>query len=174
MVIAFTFQDTALKITQACLYLLGIFKHPDSKRLTQVGFSSQLAIVLIEAVCSFIGVYNIRWWETVETIYLPYILHSVVDHKASCNSQVTCAGLRGIKFCIKQFLHPDQILLVNPKADSTLNDVAKTVDRCLVSIHWEVRDSALEVVREMAQLSQSSRGMQQSSNIKDLLPDAIL
>ena len=115
MVIAFTFQDTALKITQACLYLLGIFKHPDSKRLTQVGFSSQLAIVLIEAVCSFIGVYNIRWWETVETIYLPYILHSVVDHKASCNSQVTCAGLRGIKFCIKQFLHPDQILLVHLK-----------------------------------------------------------
>ena len=139
---------------------MSCLKNPESKRLSQFSFSSQLIIQLINSTCSFIDAYHIRWWESVETICFPSILTRVIESNASRNSQVTCAGLRGLKFCIQQFLHPDQVLLISNATDSTLNDAAKVVSLCLVSVHWEVRDSALEVVTEMAQLSQKSISFQ--------------
>ena len=41
--------------------------------------------------------------------------------------------------------------------DSSLNDMAEVLQQCTVSVHWEVRDSAMEVVLEMAQLSHDSK-----------------
>lgn len=37
-----------------------------------------------------------------------------------------------------------------------MNDAAEVLQRCSVSVHWEVRDSAMEVVLEMARLSHTS------------------
>ncbi len=68
---------------------------------------------------------------------------------------MTCAGLEGLKFCIQQFIHPYQALLLDRSQDSTLNEAADVLQHCSVSIHWEVRDSAMEVILEMARLSHS-------------------
>jgi hypothetical protein len=35
--------------------------------------------------------------------------------------------------------------------------MAEVLQQCTVSVHWEVRDSAMEVVLEMAQLSHVSK-----------------
>ena len=37
-----------------------------------------------------------------------------------------------------------------------MNDAANLLQLCTVSVHWEVRDSALEVILEMTRISQSS------------------
>ena len=69
---------------------------------------------------------------------------------------MACAGLEGLKFCILQFIHPDQALLLQNSPESTLNEAADMLQRCTVSLHWEIRDSAMEVVLEMAQLAHTS------------------
>lgn len=70
---------------------------------------------------------------------------------------MTCAGLEGLKFCIQQFIHPDQVLLLSHSPDSTMNDAADVLQLCSVSVHWEVRDSALEVILEITRISQTSK-----------------
>lgn len=57
---------------------------------------------------------------------------------------MTCAGVEGLKFCIQQFIHPYQALLLDRSQDSTLNKAADVLQHCSVSVHWEVRDSAME------------------------------
>ncbi|KAI9561883.1 hypothetical protein GHT06_012845 [Daphnia sinensis] len=146
-------KDLALKITRSGLFLLGCLKVPEAKRMTLMSFTPQLAINLIKSLCLYIDLYNIRWWETYETICLPLIFTKLVAYNASRNIQVTCAGLKGIKFCIQQSIHPDQVLLLNNSPESSLNEIASILHQCTVSVHWEVRDSAMEVVLEMAQLS---------------------
>lgn len=74
-----------------------------------------------------------------------------------CKLQVTCAGLDGLKFCIQQFIHPDQILLLHGSPESTFKNLADVLQQCTVSVHWEIRDSAMEVVLEMAKLSHVSK-----------------
>lgn len=146
-------KDLALKITRSGLFLLGCLKVPEAKRMTLMSFTPQLAINLIQSLCLYIDLYNIRWWETYETICLPVMFTKLVAYNASRNIQVTCAGLKGIKFCIQQSIHPDQVLLLNNSPESSLNEMASILYECTVSVHWEVRDSAMEVVLEMAQLS---------------------
>ena len=165
------------------MFLLGCLKVPNAKRVTLMSFTPQLAINLTKSLCSFIDVYAIRWWETYETCCLPAIFTKMVAYNASrdiqvslniietyfiievnksCNyktifKQVTCACLKGLKFCIQQFIHPDQALLLTGTPNSTLNEMATELHQCTVSIFWEVRDSAMEVVLEMAQLSHVSK-----------------
>ena len=38
-----------------------------------------------------------------------------------------------------------------------MNDAADVLQLCSVSVHWEVRDSALEVILEMTRISQTSK-----------------
>lgn len=70
---------------------------------------------------------------------------------------MTCAGLKGLKFCIEQSIHPDQALLINQPPDSTFNEIADVLQKCSVSLHWEVRDSAFEVVIAMTDHSNKSK-----------------
>lgn len=70
---------------------------------------------------------------------------------------MTCSGLKGLKFCIEQSVHPDQALLIDQPPDSTFDDIADVLQKCSVSLHWEVRDSALEVVAAMTESSAFSK-----------------
>lgn len=81
-------QDLALKITRSGLFLLGCLKVPEAKRMTLMSFTPQLAINLIQSLCLYIDLYNIRWWETYETICLPVMFTKLVAYNASRNIQV--------------------------------------------------------------------------------------
>ncbi len=86
-------QASALKITRSGMFLLGCLKIPDAKRMTLMSFTPQLAINLTKSLCSFIDVYNIRWWETYETCCLPIIFTKMVAFNASRNIQVSFTSI---------------------------------------------------------------------------------
>lgn len=81
-------QASALKITRSALFLLGCLKVPEAKRMTLMSFSPQLTINLIKSLCLYINLYEIRWWETYETVCLPVILTKIVGYNASHDIQV--------------------------------------------------------------------------------------
>lgn len=162
--------------------------------MTVMPFAPQLTINLTKNLTSFIQVYNIRWWESYETTCLPIIFTKLVSYSSTRDtqvnnnlirivnrflistilfftilSQVACAGLEGLKFCIRQYIHPEQALLVRNSPESTFNDMAAVLQQCTVSVHWEVRDSAMEVVLEMTQLSHVSKFISTSIHLLSVL-----
>lgn len=77
-----------MKITRSGIFLLGCLKVPEAKRMTLMSFTPQLAINLIKSLCSYIDLFNIRWWETYETVCLPIIFTKIVAYNASRDIQV--------------------------------------------------------------------------------------
>ena len=80
-------------MTRTCLYLLSCLKTPDSKRTVHLSSTPQLAIHLTKSLCAFVDVYNIRWWDTPETICLPGLFTKLVAHSASRDTQVSVAAV---------------------------------------------------------------------------------
>ena len=56
-----------------------------------------------------------------------------------------------MKFCLNQLIHADGDVI----PDGPMDSIVSAIHHCSVSVNWEVRDSALEVILLMSQLSYS-------------------
>lgn len=70
------------------MYLIGCLKIDGGKRTAQLSFTPQLAIHLCKSLCDFITVFNIKWWESYETVCLPIALARLVEYSAKHDVQV--------------------------------------------------------------------------------------
>ena len=71
-----------------CMYLIVCLKTPESRRTAQLSSTPQLAIYLCKSLCAFVDIFDIRWWDSYETICMPILFTKLVAYSASRDTQV--------------------------------------------------------------------------------------
>lgn len=109
-------------------------------------------IALLDAMGTFINKFDITWRDSVETICVTSCILELL--KCNCLSpRVVVEALKLVKLSIARFLSPNLVLLVEIKDDTTMTALGTMICAKLYDIEWEVRDSALELVHTIANIS---------------------
>ncbi|XP_075230769.1 integrator complex assembly factor Brat1 isoform X2 [Lycorma delicatula] len=117
--------------------------------------------------------YDISWSESLETSCLSALLISLLyisDLTVPLNTKV----LRLMHLAISNFLPPNLALLVENFKDSSLEQLGPLLMRKLLDLHWEVRDSTLEVLQTLSFLSALKFPAFQNLLLESNFPSAII
>lgn len=73
--------------------------------------------------------------------------------------QQTIESLKLIQTSIEHFLTPNQSLLMDQLEGSGMEDLGPTIYKRLHDISWEVRDSVLELIHSIVEISNESESL---------------
>jgi hypothetical protein len=106
----------------------------------------------LEALIKMMDHYHFTWAESVETIEILTFMQELLCEPALDVAQVSPI-LQIMRRAVEDFLPPNLALLTNTLEGSALQSLGPQLYKCLHSVRWEVRDSALEVVAVIAKIS---------------------
>ncbi|XP_057318159.1 uncharacterized protein LOC130663104 [Microplitis mediator] len=110
-----------------------------------------LLSTLLDGVAVMTEKFQFKWSDCVETICVLALAQEILNHSGT--SPHLC--VRALKICrlaIENFMPPNLALLVN--GESHMNNIGPTLYKRLHDGNWEVRDSALEVLHVIANISE--------------------
>nr|CAH7768175.1 unnamed protein product [Callosobruchus chinensis] len=109
--------------------------------------------LLLDTMVKFFKEFNITWREITEAI-------SVLDIAFCClvcypywPQNVVVKGLELVDVAISKYMSPNMALLIDKVHDSVMGLLGPMLYAKLHDIHWEVRDSALEVICTITRIS---------------------
>ncbi|KAG6452134.1 uncharacterized protein LOC115444825 [Manduca sexta] len=107
---------------------------------------------VLDIVLSLVKNHNINWHESLEVICLHSVVFNILKRtNLTCQFIVTALNL--IAVTVKKFLPPNLSLLLETKPGSTMHDLGKLIYMKMHDMHWEIRDSALELLHVCTELS---------------------
>ncbi|XP_022905992.1 uncharacterized protein [Onthophagus taurus] len=136
-------------------------------------------INLINCLSVLINENNITWSESVETIC---VLNVTIDFLnlpiPTWNYRVKIEALKLLNLSISKYMSPNLTLLLDNTQDSCLNQLGPLLLNNLSDLNWEIRDSALEVLKTILDFSYSKfpgfRDLIKTSNLLDFVIKLVL
>ena len=124
---------------------MACLKEPNSRRTSQLYFTPQLAIHLTKSLCSFVDIYNIKWWESHETVCLPIIFTKLVAHNANRDIQVRINWENTFNY-YKTIIHLHRLLaLVLKDSSSASNNLFTRIKLCYFNSHRNLQWTTLPI-----------------------------
>ncbi|XP_047107452.1 uncharacterized protein LOC124776482 [Schistocerca piceifrons] len=154
-------KDKAVVVFQVLMYSLKEFMPPSVQCLPGYTIDSydfpieypELLSTVLEALMMLITNFHIVWSQSVESICIFTFLSILLQNpNLSCRDAVQALKLMGE--VLVSFMPPNLALLVVPVKDSSINNLGPVVRQRLHDVNWEVRDSALEVLRNVVTISE--------------------
>ncbi|XP_050345857.1 uncharacterized protein LOC126770497 [Nymphalis io] len=100
---------------------------------------------VLDSLLLLVKNYNINWQESFEVLCLYSVVYKVLKRQnLTCKFVVT--ALNVIEMTVKKFLPPNLSLLLDSKPGSPMHELGKLIYMKMNDFHWEVRDSALELL----------------------------
>ncbi|XP_011314951.1 uncharacterized protein [Fopius arisanus] len=96
--------------------------------------------------------FQFKWQDCVETICLFSLAQEILNHTGT----LPCLCVKALQICklaIQNFMPPNLALLV--ECDSHMSGIGQTLFKRLHDPNWEVRDSVLEVLITIAEISEA-------------------
>lgn len=106
----------------------------------------------LEAVLLLVKNYDINWQESLEIICL-YNVVFIILQKTNLSSKFIVTALNVITVAVCKFLPPNLSLLMESKPGSAMHDLGRLIYMKMHDLHWEVRDSALELLLVVTEIS---------------------
>ncbi|XP_023944565.2 uncharacterized protein LOC112050516 [Bicyclus anynana] len=153
-------DDQANLVFQALFYVLKeydpIDEHGDMKQEVINAEDDQEKVLVmtyvLDTLLSLVKNYNINWKESLEIICLHTVVYNILKRSnLSCKFVVT--ALNVISLTVKKFLPPNLSLLMESKPGSTMHELGKLIYIKMHDMNWEVRDSALELLYVVTDIS---------------------
>ncbi|XP_063381154.1 uncharacterized protein LOC134667663 [Cydia fagiglandana] len=107
---------------------------------------------VIEAILNLIKEFHINWHESLEVICLYTVVFRIMSRpNLPCKFIVTALNVITVTVC--KFLPPNLSLLMESKPGSAMHDLGRLIYMKMHDLHWEVRDSALELLLVVTEIS---------------------
>ncbi|XP_047995050.1 uncharacterized protein LOC125233193 isoform X1 [Leguminivora glycinivorella] len=106
----------------------------------------------LEAVLLLVKNYDINWQESLEIICLYNVVFNILQ-KTNLSSKFIVTALNVIAVTVCKFLPPNLSLLMESKPGSAMHDLGRLIYMKMHDLHWEVRDSALELLLVCTEIS---------------------
>ncbi|XP_013190980.1 uncharacterized protein LOC106135277 [Amyelois transitella] len=100
---------------------------------------------ILENMLYVVKHYNITWNESVEVLSLYSIVYELLK-KPDLPYKFVVVSLNVLAFSVKKFLTPNLSLLVESTPGSAVHEIGSLINVKMNDEHWEVRDSALELL----------------------------
>lgn len=107
---------------------------------------------VLDIVLFLVKNHNINWHESIEVLCLYSVVYNILK-KPNLTVKFVVTALNVITVTIKKFLPPNLSLLLESKPGSTMHELGKLIYMKLHDLHWEVRDSALELLHVITEIS---------------------
>ncbi|CAH2264777.1 uncharacterized protein LOC120629348 [Pararge aegeria] len=152
-------DDQANLVFQALFYVLKEYdpldENGDMKAEPSYDDDQEKVLVMtyvLDTLLSLVKNYNINWQESLEVICLHTVVYNILKRtNLSCKFVVT--ALNVISITVKKFLPPNLSLLMESKPGSTMHELGKLIYIKMHDLNWEVRDSALELLYVVTDIS---------------------
>ncbi|XP_034935397.1 uncharacterized protein [Chelonus insularis] len=112
-----------------------------------------LLSTLLHGVAIMTEKFQFKWRDCVETICVLFLAQGILNHSGTLPN-ICVKALKLCKLAIENFMPPNLALLVN--SESHMNNIGPTLYKRLHDPNWEVRDSALEVLHVIADISENT------------------
>lgn len=122
---------------------------PVERPLEKLEDSEQKVLVMtyvMDTVLWLVKHHNINWHASLEVICLNTIVHNILMKRANLTCKFVVAALNVMTMTVRKFLPPNLSLLMESKPGSAMYDIGKLIYIKMHDMHWEVRDSALELL----------------------------
>ncbi|XP_041978711.1 uncharacterized protein LOC121732799 [Aricia agestis] len=107
---------------------------------------------VIDTMLALVTNYNIVWHESFEVLCLYGAVYDTLK-RPNLSAKFVVTALNVISVTIKKFLPPNLSLLQESSPGSPMNDLGALIYLKMSDFHWEVRDSALELLLVCTELS---------------------
>lgn len=133
----------------------------------------QLLTNLLIGIHSLLKKYSITWRDCIETTTLTS-LSLILLNNDQLSGPLAIHVLQLIKLSIESFLSPNMALLVDNLDGSGLENLAVAMKRKLRNDEWEIRDSAVQLIRSMVEISKEKYPTFQKLLIEsEVIPDVV-
>ncbi|XP_013172446.1 PREDICTED: uncharacterized protein LOC106121356 [Papilio xuthus] len=152
-------NEQANLVFQALFFVLKQYDpvDDDGEMKNEITYEDSMDKVLVmtyvlDSLLSLVKTYNINWHESFEVLCLYNVVYHILKRpNLTCKFVVT--ALNVIAITIKKFLPPNLSLLMDSKPGSAMHELGKLIYMKLHDFHWEVRDSALELLLVCTEIS---------------------
>ncbi|XP_059475222.1 uncharacterized protein LOC132196521 [Neocloeon triangulifer] len=144
-------RSTSVYIFRALMCIVVQLVSCDSAEIVEIQDSGLMRTTL-EALIKMMDHFHFTWTESFETVEILTHMQDLLCISALKDRQVSPI-LQIMRRAVEDFLPPNLALLTNTLEGSTLQNLGPQLYKCMHSISWEVRDSALEVVTVIAKIS---------------------
>ncbi|PSN40477.1 hypothetical protein C0J52_11616 [Blattella germanica] len=151
-------RELAVIAYQAFMYNLKDFviHEPNADGMTGPEFVVQHpehVNVILDGLTSLIRSFHITWRESVETICL-FGFTQLLLRNPDLTPKLSVQGLQLMQVAIQNFMPPNLALLMNTLRDSSIEELGPILRNRMRDAHWEVRDSALEVLQVVTTIAE--------------------
>ncbi|VEN47489.1 unnamed protein product [Callosobruchus maculatus] len=148
-------RDVANTAFQMLLYTLRdvtdvVKEKPQMVPLT--GEAVSFLVLLLTAIVELIKGFSLTWKDSVETVAVLEIAFNCLNFP-TWPAKVVVKGLELVDVAISKYMSPNMALLIDKVHDSVMGLLGPMLYAKLHDIHWEVRDSALEVICTITRIS---------------------
>ncbi|CRK88217.1 CLUMA_CG001998, isoform A [Clunio marinus] len=153
-------RDRAILALQILIHVLkGYVDEPEYGVRDKKTCNTQLVMqapnllsALLIGLNEMIKYYNFTWKECIESTTIVTLLLVLLDNP-NLSPRQTVESLKLIQTSIEHFLAPNLALLMDKMEGSGMEDLGPTIYKRLHDNSWEVRDSTLELVHSIVEIS---------------------
>ncbi|CAH0750609.1 unnamed protein product [Diatraea saccharalis] len=145
------YDDQANFIFQVLFFVLRDYaqENRDSQSMENLETTEQRVVIMtyvMDTILCLIKNHNINWHETLEVICLNTVVHDMLTKKKNLSCKFVVAALNVMTETVRKFLPPNLSLLMEAKPGSAMHEIGMLMYMKMHDMHWEVRDSALELL----------------------------
>ncbi|XP_073998168.1 uncharacterized protein isoform X2 [Rhodnius prolixus] len=179
---SFCEKEQAVMIFQGFMHLLKEFVQRDTKIEIQkcqscpenlIRTHPDLLSAILNGLSCYLTKFKFSWRDSLETVCMMSFIQSLITNPDV--PHLICAeALKLVKLVLLNFMPPNLALLVDTLQGSSMRDLGDQLFKTLGSVHWEVRDSSLEVLQIIGSLAVDKFPAFQSLLLEHNLPAIIL
>ncbi|XP_035433328.2 uncharacterized protein LOC118264799 [Spodoptera frugiperda] len=125
---------------------LDMYGDPKTEQFEDGEQKNLVMTYVMDNVLSLVTHRNINWHESVEIMCLyNVVINNLERPNLSCKFVVV--SLKVIGLTVKKFLQPNLSLLMDSKPGGSIHDLGKLIYMKMHDRHWEIRDTALELLQ---------------------------
>lgn len=147
-------NERAALVFQSLVYLLNEYLPVMDGTITPLPAleKPQLLMNLLIGIHSLLKKYTITWRECIETTTLTHI-SLILLNNPQLSGPLAIHVLNLIKLSIESFLSPNMALLMENLDGSGLENLGDAIKKKLYNAEWETRDSAVQLLKSMVEIS---------------------
>lgn len=126
------------------------------KKIDLVLNCSNLLSAIFSALHTYIEKFNISWSDCMESVSIVHLSLALLNNPG-LSGRLSVQALHLVRLTIEHFLSPNMVLLMDNLEGSTLERLGPTIIRRLQDNENEVRDTAVELVTSIVEISKSSK-----------------
>lgn len=143
-------HDRAVYVFQALCWSLKEFAGDENTdKLMEM---PNLLSAILTGLHTLVKQYRITWKDSIESVCLLNFMLSLLN-KPNLSARLAVQSLQLAQLSIEHFLAPNLALLVDTMQGSAIETLGPTVMRRLHDTNWEVRDSTLELLAAVSNIS---------------------